>query len=182
MIFACTILTHNQPTKNVTSTPTEKCPSLPPTFSKNNLIGVWVVSYRGGDDTDMLILRADNTYKQIYDAPLSNLRYESGWQEWWIEYRESGYLRLHLKGMHLCDDLESICRREGGGLNPTEYTSIDYCENQVVEMQDEVVLVVTGIPGSEISSFPRGITLRQLRIAGSDWTWSFRFQNVEENP
>ena len=36
-------------------------------------------------------------------------------------------------------------------------------------MPDEIVLIVTGVTYDT----PRGIILRQTRIAGSEWTWSF---------
>jgi hypothetical protein len=162
------------------STSSQKCPSLPTNFTDTDLIGVWKASYAGGADTDMLVIREDGTYRQIYDYPSANFHYESPWQQWSIEDRTSGYLRLHLQGMHRCDVLLSTCERKNGGLDPAEFISIDYCENQVIEMPDEVVLIVTGVPENEKNSFLREIELRQTRISGSDWTWSFHFSGEEQ--
>jgi len=181
LVFACATFPHNQTAQN--STPTNlsssiaKCPPLPPSFKTEDLFGTWVASYHGGNDTDTLVIRGDGTYRQTYDDPLASFHYESDWQKWSIEYRQSGYLRLHLEGMHRCDEFLSTCARQNGGINPEEFTAIDYCENQVIEMPDEVVLIVTGVPDIDKTAFPRGITLRQTRLAGSEWTWSFRLQD-----
>jgi hypothetical protein len=141
------------------------------TFQESDLIGTWVASY-WSHDTDTLIIREDGTYKQIYNDPDSSFHYESDWQEWWTEPRPSGYLRLHLKGMHRFDDLPDVWEREGGG---TSSKTTDYCESVEVRMPDEVVLIVTGVLERE-KSIPRGIKLRQTRLAGSDWYYTFKFQ------
>jgi hypothetical protein len=178
--FACLSLYRDtaQPTKSgVEATKTYACPALPPTFKEADLIGTWVASY-SLHDQDILTLKADGTYKQIYDDPDAGRRYESDWQKWWIEHRKSGYLRVHLEGMRRCDDVTSICEREGGGIDPQLLWAIDYCEDEVVEMPDEVVLIVTGSK----DDVPRGTILRQTRLAGSEWTWSFRLQEEKEKP
>jgi hypothetical protein len=180
LLFACRSLYHNatQPTTQTDeATKTYSCPALPQTFKEADLAGIWVASY-SLNDRDILTLKVDGTYKQIYDDPDAGQRYESDWQEWWIETRESGYLRLHLKGMRRCDGVTSICEREGGGIDPQLLWAIDYCENEVVEMPDEVILIVTGSKDDP----PRGIILRQTRLAGSEWTWSFRLQEGNEKP
>ena len=161
-----------EPTKSdVEATRFNVCPVLPSTFKENDLIGIWIVQY-SLNDQDMLILNEDGTYKQIYNDPEANQRYESDWQEWWIEYRDSGYVRLHLKGMHRAGETEAVFNREGGGLDSELFTAIDYCENNVIKMPDEIVLIVTG----SNEETPRGVILRQTRLAGSEWTWSFHLQ------
>ena len=80
--------------------------------------------------------------------------------------------------MRRAGEIESIFNREGGGIDPELFTAIDYCENEVVEMPDEIVLIVTGSK----DDVPRGIILRQTRLAGSEWTWSFRLQEENEKP
>ena len=74
--------------------------------------------------------------------------------------------------MQLCSDLEMICKREGGGLDPELFSAVDICEGGAIEMSDEVVLIVTG--ASEEAT--RGLLLRHPRIAGSEWTWSFELE------
>jgi hypothetical protein len=178
--FACRSLYQDttQLTKpTVEATKMYACPALPPTFKEADLIGTWVTSY-SLNDQDILTLKEDGTYQQIYNDPDAGQRYESDWQAWWIERRESGYIRLHLKGMRRAGEIESIFNREGGGIDPELFTAIDYCENEVVEMPDEIVLIVTGSK----DDVPRGIILRQTRLAGSEWTWSFRLQEENEKP
>jgi hypothetical protein len=178
--FSCRSLYQGtaQPTKpSVEATKTYACPALPPTFKEADLIGTWVASY-SLNDQDILTLREDGTYKQIYNDPDASQHYESDWQEWWIEYRESGFIRLHLKGMRRAGEIESIFNREGGGIDPELLWAIDYCEDEVVEMPKEIVLIVTGSK----DDVPRGIILRQTRLAGSEWTWSFRLKEAKEKP
>ena len=180
MSFACRSLNHatTQLTRpSIEATKMYACPTLPPTFKETDLIGTWVTSY-SLDDQDILTLKEDGIYQQIYDDPDAGQRYESDWQEWWIERRESGYIRLHLNGMRRAGEIEFIFNREGGGIDPDLFTAIDYCENEVVEMPDEIVLIVTGSK----DDVPRGIILRQTRLAGSEWTWSFRLQEEKEKP
>jgi hypothetical protein len=150
------------------------CPPLPNSFQINDLIGTWQAKY-GDGSTDTLIIQGDGKYKQIYNDPSSKLSFESGLLDWQAEKRESGFIRLHMIGMHRCDDLGSVCTRQGGGVDPKELRSIDYCEGQVIEMPNEVVLIVTGVPSSN-SNIPRGIWLRQTRLAGVDWSYTFELQ------
>ncbi len=157
-----------------------RCPPLPETFKESDLIGTWVASYIIYS-TDTLFIRENGTYKQVFEDndPETNYHYhyESDWQEWWIEYRESGYLRLHLKGMRRFDSGDSeIFNRVNGGLGPEDPWAIDTCEYVKVPMQDEVVLIVTGVSERAKNTTPRGIELRHARLAGSDWYWSFRLQ------
>ena len=154
------------------------CPPLPSTFQESDLIGTWKAEY-GGGDIDTLILRNDGTFKQIYNDPLSNYSFESEWLHWWIEPRKSGYLRLHMEGMRRCDDTREICDREEGGMGGSTVddtnVGIDYCEGVNVSMPNEVILVVTGV-AANYKNVPKGIWLRQTRIPGSDWTYSFELQ------
>lgn len=145
------------------------CSPVPEDFKATNLVGTWTAEY-GINQIDMLMIKEDNTYKQIYIN--GSNRYESNWMKWWLETRKNGLMRLHLEGMRRCDDVKSICDREGGGVDPQKYTAVDYCENDVVEMPNSVVLIVTGVSYKT----PTGIVLRQTRLAGSDWTWSFELK------
>ena len=160
LLLACTPL----PARDTTP----ECPELPSTFRREDLVGTWAASY-SLNDSDLLLVRGDGTCKQIYDDPDAGRHYESGWLKWDIEFRESNFARLHLNGMRRAGDLDSIFNRESGGVDPELFTAIDYCENEVVKMPDGVVLIVTG--ATYVT--PRGIVLRQTRLAGSEWTWSF---------
>jgi len=153
------------------------CPPLPETFTEADLIGTWVASYFL-HDKDTLIIRANGTYKQIYNDPDSGLQYESDWQEWWIEHRPSGFLRLHLEGMRRCDDITSLCLMESGGLTQDDW-GVDECENETIRMAGEVVLIVTGVP-ERYRDVPRRIELRHARLAGMDYYFTFRLKEPKE--
>lgn len=147
------------------------CPPLPKDFTESDLVGTWIGKYFG--NIDRLIIRADGTYKQIYKFNTNEPSgFESDWQEWRIEYDPHGYIRLHLTGMRRCDGLDSECNNPGGGLpsgdlviNPCEETSLTYPKN-------EVILFVTG----SLSNVPRGIMFQQAKLAGSDWSYTFRLE------
>jgi hypothetical protein len=143
------------------------CAKLPAGFTSGDLVGTWVASY-SASDKDILIISEDGTYKQIYEAPDANLRYESDWQPWTLEFRSSGYARLHLVGMHIASETDELINREGGGVDPY-FSLIDVCEGSEVTMPHEVILVVTGA-GYET---PRGIILRHMHFVGSEWNWTF---------
>jgi len=157
---------------------TINCPPLPSDFKDSDLFGTWIAKY-GDGDTDTLILKDDGTYKQIYHHPDTRYSFESDWQEWWVEHRDSGLLRLHLKDMHRCDGIGELCERQGGGLGgettDIDYYAIDYCENESVKMPDEIILVVTGVE-AKYTNVLRNIWLRQMRLPGSEWSYSFELQ------
>jgi len=148
------------------------CPALPESFSEDALVGTWLADYANGN-IDKIIIREDGTYKQIFSSTVPNLSFESDWQKWWLEKRDSGYFRLHLEGMRRCDDLESICQNPRGGLDPDLDRTIDYCEDASVTMEDQVILIVTGTQ----YNVPKGIVLRQAKLSGSDWSYVFEFQH-----
>lgn len=147
------------------------CPTPPKVLDKEDLVGTWIADYANGN-TDKVILKEDGTYKQIFSSTVSTLSFESNWQKWWIEERDSGYLYLHLEGMKRCDDLESICKYPNGGLNPDYDRALDYCENTSIAMKNEVILIVTGTQ----YNVPKGIVLRHARLSGSDWSYIFEFE------
>ncbi len=152
------------------------CPPVPNTFQSGDLVGAWIAEY-GLGDTDEIVLRSDGTYRQTFKAAISGYRYESDWNEFWIEPRPSGYLRLHMLQMRRCDSLEELCSRKEGGIGPNDW-AIDECENEIVEMVDEVILIVTGSQGAE-ASVSDGILLRHARLAGSEAIYGFRPREQE---
>jgi hypothetical protein len=70
----------------------------PPSTSKeSDLVGTWQTKYPG-ERIDTITLRADGTYKQVYRQP-DGYTYESPWNRWYLEYRDSGWIYVHLEGM-----------------------------------------------------------------------------------
>ena len=143
------------------------CPPLPTSFTESDLVGTWIGNYFG--NIDKLIIRADGTYKQVYSGDYVN--FESDWQKWYIEYDKDGFVRLHLEGMRRCDGLDSECNDPGGGL-PSGTIAVNPCLPGEVVLNDEVILFVTG----SLSDVPLGIMFQQARLAGSDWTYTFRLE------
>ena len=150
------------------TTPSRLCYPLPASFQESDLIGRWVARY-GAGGTDVLVLRADGAYKQTFDAPVSGFHFESDWRKWYIERRDSGWIRLHLDGMRRCDATRDLCQRAQGGV---DYWAIDYCERKDVSMPSEIVLLVTGAPAKATGgSFD--VILQHLALPGSPWVESF---------
>lgn len=159
-----------------TKFPPPLCPPTPQEFKEADLFGTWFVKYAAGN-TDTLILRADGTYQQKYFDPYTGENYQSDWKMWSIEQRPSGFIRLHLKGMRRCDGPDEICARVEGGMGNYLNRPVDECEGKLVEMPDEVILIVTGIPSYYKISPLRGLVLRTTRIPGGDaGTYAFMLQ------
>lgn len=140
-----------------------RCPLPPESFQESDLVGTWVARYAYGTDT--LILKEDGTYQQIYDNPQTGDYYESDWQEWWVEYRESGIPNLHLKGMKpdgISKDSDSLWH--------------DFCEDRAVEVHGEVMLLVIGASASRAESSPRGIELWHLKPNADTFSRPFFLQ------
>lgn len=130
-------------------------------------MGTWTIDY--GHARDSITIAQNGTFRQIYESPIGTIRYESDWNHWWLEERESGFVRLHLVGMKRTGELGSIFNRPLGGVDPIEFTMVDICEGGEVAMPSEVILVVTGADFPT----PRGLLLRQMHLLGSEWDWYF---------
>jgi hypothetical protein len=75
-----------------------QAPYLPPptTFKDEDLVGTWQAHYDGSVDT--LILKADGTFKQVYeDRHEEDYVYETPWNEWSVD-RYPGRVRIYLQG------------------------------------------------------------------------------------
>jgi len=154
-----------------------RCSPLPETFQKSHLVGVWRANY--GGSTDILIIRADGTYKQIYFCEgcneMEGYYFESSWNRWWLEQRPSGGLYLHLEGMRRCDNLDGQCIRGNGGW---DFLYLDFCENRPgVEMPGEVILMVTGTGNRPA---PRGIELWHMAVSVESGASYFELEGEED--
>jgi hypothetical protein len=140
-----------------------RCTLPPETFQASDLVGTWHAISEAGVVSDVLVLREGGTYRQVYEKS-SGYRYESDWNRWWIEQRDSGGLYLHLDHMRYCDLTDEDCRRPGGGGG--DWPFWDPCENRPLEMRGEVILTVRGTEGSRhplLENAPRGIYLRHMQ-------------------
>jgi hypothetical protein len=99
-----------------TSTQGPQCAPPRASFSRDNLAGTWIAGTP--DQRDMLIIRADGTYKQIIHIEFAELPptdYESDWQTWWLEGNDINVPVLHLEGWRMCGYNPGIsCDTPGG--------------------------------------------------------------------
>ena len=144
------------------------CEPPPQGFLERDLVGTWEAGVPAQRDT--LTIREDGKYKQLIhlDVPLTD--YESDWQRWWLEERESGVPYLHLQGMRLCAFNPDISCDQVGGAGH------DFCRNAQVPMINEGILLVLGVPEPFIqwpgsTEALRGISL--VFPAGSETSWYY---------
>lgn len=130
----------------------------PNTFKESDLVGTWQAKY-GVERIDTITLKADGTYQQIY-RQLDGYSYESPWNKWYVEYRPTGWIYVHLEGMRYYVD--GIELGERGGRRSTGESELFYFyrqEDKVVDMVDKVILKV-----GRFDHAPRGIDLVQMKI------------------
>lgn len=157
---------------------TWQCTLPPASFQESDLIGTWHVTEEGATITDTLILRENKTYKQIY-VQSSGFRYESTWNAWWVEHRQSGGMYVHFDKMRYCHSIDSICKRPNGGGGQALYN--DICENRTFPMRNEVILAVVGARDKQhplLVDAPRDIVLMHM-LDESDGTTSFFYLSNE---
>jgi hypothetical protein len=138
------------------------------------LIGTW---YAGGAQrSDTLILREDDTYKQIIHVDyveIPDIDYESDWQAWWLDYTEDGLL-IHLEGMNLCAAYSDLvdCEHAGG----KDFTWGNFCGNNTTGEatlgNGDGFLIVMELPA--LSQPPRGIQLRLMQIQELPWSYKLK--------
>jgi len=95
-----------------------KSKNPPMTLEESDLVGTWKADYGrlydGGIDT--LILKADGTFKQIYQNRSQDYAFETPWNEWWLERFPDGRVQVHLKGARYY--LSGIREAEQEGVSP----------------------------------------------------------------
>jgi len=125
------------------------------TFKDSNLVGTWEAHY-GEWGFDRLILKADGTFKQMYqDNTVKGYVYETPWNKWWVERFTDGRARVHLQGARYylygikqaeLDGMEPPCSSDHpdchGGLEPPPKSFYDPIAEELVKMVKELVLNV----------------------------------------
>jgi hypothetical protein len=88
----------------------------PATFQDPDLVGTWETCYEEWQ-VDRLILKADGTFRQIYEERIAYVVrqyvYETPWNEWWLERFPDGRVRVHLKGARYYIDGISTAELDG---------------------------------------------------------------------
>jgi hypothetical protein len=87
----------------------------PSDLDEADLVGTWEAQY-AGYSIDALVVRADGTYKQVYQDHAEDYTFETPWNEWWVETMADGAARLHLQGARYYPDGALIAELDGVGL------------------------------------------------------------------
>lgn len=125
----------------------EGCPPLPETFQESDLTGTWGFFGTGNGGVITITLRANGTYKQIYDYPLTGYHYEGDWKRWELERRDNGTALVHFQEMPIC----------GRTCKPLySKVVIDSCEQykRVPIKDNEVALILIGSPRPKDPNLP----------------------------
>lgn len=123
-------------------------------FEESALIGTWH-SPPGVPSVETILLRSDYTFVQSYYRE-STYSYE-GEGVWWLEYRPSGCIYLHLQDGRYFHITTSIAENGNRLENGRPMLFWDECEDRSIEMPDEVILIVANSPG-----FPHDIALNHM--------------------
>jgi hypothetical protein len=117
-----------------------QAPYLPPpaTFEDEDLVGTWRAHY--DDSVDTLILKADGTFKQIYeDRYREDYVYETSWNEWWVEHYGDGRARVYLEGARFYEEGPTVAE-EGGRYR--DWTFYDQVADELLTMPEMLILNV----------------------------------------
>jgi hypothetical protein len=154
--------------------PPNNCVAPPDSFSEVDLVGTWVAGTP--DRYDTLIIKPDNTYIQTIHIAYLNYDYKSDPQAWWLEYMQNTKQNipyLHLIGMRLCASNPDFgCENVGGG-------GTDFCRGKWINMENEGVLIVLGLPKSFIQTETNQTPSPGVSLwlpSGSENTWIYAKQ------
>lgn len=129
-------------TGDPTSIPDDLRP--PAKFKEADLWGTWEAEY-GLVEVDTITLNSDGTYQQVFTG-LDNYSYSSPSNRWWVEYRSSGCVYVHLEGMRYYASSRSIGEKGGRAPSGDPLNFFDLCEYQQIQMVDKVILRVNTNP------------------------------------
>jgi len=112
--------------------------SPPATFEDEDLVGTWRAHYDNSVDT--LILKADGTFKQIYeDRYDADYVYETLWNQWRVERYPDGRVRVYLRGARFYEEGTRVAEEYGYF---RDWRFYDQVAEEVVTMPDTLVLNV----------------------------------------
>jgi hypothetical protein len=124
------------------------------TIHSQELAGVWVAQY-GPGKTDTLTLRADGTFRQVFEDTTVDYVFQTPWDKWNLESKPGGIIRVRLHGARYYLAGIAVAERDGRkdpknpcvtpmdctwGLEPFEY--YDPFADTLIQMVDELALDV----------------------------------------
>ncbi len=149
-----------------------RCEPLPEGFQERDLIGTWQMQKIRGQITHTLILRADRTYRYIYENTMDHYyRYESPWNPWYLEHRPNRLAYLHLIEMRNCYYANcgwELDKRGEVKIGLGDTPVYDHCEQRpLFDIGRKIILSVTGSTEFEqrygpVTALPRRILLWHL--------------------
>jgi hypothetical protein len=145
--------------------------TLPPgDFHESDLVGTWIAGNPHRMDT--LILAENGLYRQLLNVESPQYSYESGWQQWWVEYQDEGPPYLHLEGMQLCVySLSANCDASKDETNKW----YDFCMERIIQTHGEGILLVLGVP-DQFGQPVRGIELTPMTKDPDTGGWVYQLQ------
>jgi hypothetical protein len=120
----------------------------PLTVSVSDLEGVWEARYVFGND--MLTIKSDGTFRQVYENSRENYVFDSGWNQWTLEKLPNEIVRLHLQGGRYYPAGISLAEMDGKipciendcTLEGLPHGFYDPFAEEIVYMINELLLVV----------------------------------------
>lgn len=133
----------------------------PSSLQAADLAGTWQTSYDRG--VDKLMLRADGTFKQLYERRVAHIirdyAYETPWNEWEIERFSNGTVRIRLRGARYylggirtaeLDGMQFGGPQFWGEGGPPPYGFYDPIAHETVHMVGELMLNVRADSSDEL--------------------------------
>ncbi|NIN63946.1 MAG: hypothetical protein GTO63_04360 [Anaerolineae bacterium] len=150
----------------------------PSSFRDSDLLGTWEAHY--GQSIDRVILKADGTFKQVYeDNYVEGYVYETPWNAWSVERFPDGRARVHLEGARYYTAGIATAELDGmhfggpelwGRSGPPPYPFYDPFADETVDMVGELILNVRTNPSAELLLHHMFIeTDRGFAIIGCQW-------------
>jgi len=144
-LFCCQVIL------TLSTTEISKSENPPATLRESDLVGTWKAEYAISGGVDKLILRADGTFKQIYQNQVDGYVYETPWNEWWLERFPDGRVRVHLKGARRYLDGIPLAETEDGSSIFCDPFALDReWRDWSVRMVGQLILNVRLLPSGEL--------------------------------
>ena len=174
-LFALVITTMcclcNLPGIPASETQEHGCLPPPENFTEQDIIGTWTSHTTYYSNTDTIKFREDGKYKQIIHIETPKIDFESEWNDYWIEFSETGRPRIYLREWHSCGMStynNQDCSRTG-----LESNWYDFCDDEWVNIANTgmAILMAISVPKDQID--PTGIML--MLFAGSEVGYGYSF-------
>jgi hypothetical protein len=153
--------------------PRTGCPSLPPDFSEEQVLGTWVAESSVPERiTDSLTFNPDGTYSQVVISGDPPERFVGQPRRWSLEPADSGIAYLHMEDMRDCGaDVDPDC----SAARDVDIPWADVCQDRWFPLiSDELVLTVQGFAQPDPAA-SRQFCLKLYRgFEASPWVYGYQ--------